>query len=79
MILLAVVFAIWQPLGKPMSRFMTIWLAAFMLPVLHIFLSIAAFRADRYMYLPSVAVFTVLGIALMTLWERMQQPEVRYA
>lgn len=72
-----VVFAIWQPLGKPFCAFAVAWVVVTILPTSNI-IPIAIQRADRYLYYPSILIFMLIAMAWMMLWERFQAPAQRY-
>ncbi|MBC7811479.1 MAG: hypothetical protein H7175_10040, partial [Burkholderiales bacterium] len=59
-------FAWFQPLGKPFSRYAVLWVGVFMAPVINI-VPIAIERTDRYMYYPSIVIFALVGILFMKL------------
>jgi tetratricopeptide (TPR) repeat protein len=72
-----IVFAVWQPLGKPFCAFAVAWILVMMLPVSNI-IPIAIQRADRYMYYPSIVIFMLVAMAVLLLWERFRNINQRY-
>ncbi len=71
------VLAVLQPLGRPFTLLAVLWVVLFMLPVANI-VPIAAQRADRFMYFPMIAVGLLAGIGFDWLWRRFTTQEARY-
>jgi tetratricopeptide (TPR) repeat protein len=76
-LIMLLVFAVWQPLGKPFCAFAVAWVAVLILPTYNI-VPIAIQRADRYLYYPSVMIFMVVAMAALLLWERFRSVNQRY-
>lgn len=72
-----IIFAIWQPLGRPFCAFAVAWVFVMMAPVSNI-IPIAIQRADRYMYYPSIVIFMLVAMAVLLLWERFRAINQRY-
>lgn len=70
-------FAFFQPLGRPLSLFAVVWSVVLILPTANI-VPLAIQRADRYLYYPSVLIFMAVAIALVMLWQRLTRIEWRY-
>lgn len=60
-ILAVLVLGVWAPLGQRISIFSSIWIVAMLLPVINI-MPQEFERADRYLYLPSIMIFGLVGI-----------------
>jgi protein O-mannosyl-transferase len=70
------IFAIWQPIGKPFCAFAMAWTVVLILPTANV-VPIAIQRADRYMYYPSVLLFMLVAMASLMIWERFNSPAQR--
>ncbi len=77
-LILAVLFAWCQPLGRPLSRFAILWGATFMLPVANLF-PFGFQRADRYLYHPSPLLFLLAGVAAVRFYRHVSQRYARAA
>jgi protein O-mannosyl-transferase len=77
-IVLTIVFAVVQPLGRPQSLFAVLWFWVLMLPTANIVPLNLTYRADRYLYFPSVLFFAMIGALVIKLWYLNRQQELRY-
>ncbi len=65
-----------QPFGKPLSRFAILWVVVFFLPVANI-IPFTIQRADRYLYLPSIALFLLSAVGVHGVCQRLPSPRAR--
>ena len=72
------IFVLRHHLGRPLGLLAVLWVVIFMLPVANI-VPIAIQRTDRYLYIPCILIFAVIGSLLVDAWDRTGSVYRRYA
>lgn len=67
-----------QPLGKRITAFSVLWFWLLFFPLLNL-IPVGFIRADRFIYLPSIMFFALVGLVGLRLWDLLPRPQLRPA